>query len=143
MSNYDYTVEHKIGSNDSNADALSRLPLPTTQSTLEELAHVQVLQVGHINCTPIDSKQIRVATINDPLLSQVLGFVSHVWPNLIPTEELKLFYPRLKELTGEDHVLLWGLRVVVPTKIRSSVLNLLHDTYIGVVRMKGLARSRV
>ena len=57
LSNNDYTVEHKKGINNSNADALSRLPLPT-QSTLELLAHVQVLQVGHINYTPIDSKQI-------------------------------------------------------------------------------------
>ena len=143
LSNYDYSVEYRIGSNNSNADALSRLPLPTTQSTLEELAHVQVFQVGHINSTPIDSKQIRIATINDPLLSQVLGFVNHGWSNLCPTEELIPFYLRLTELTNEDHALLWGLRVVVPTKIRSSVRNLLHDTHIEVVRMKGLARSRV
>ena len=53
------------------------------------------------------------------------------------------FYLRLTELTSKDHVLLLSLRVVVPTKIRSSVLNLLHDTHIGVVRIQGLARSRV
>ena len=55
LSNYDYTVEHKKGINNSNSDALSRLPLFTTQSTLEELAHVQVLQICHINFSPIDS----------------------------------------------------------------------------------------
>ena len=144
FSNYDYTVEHKKGIHNSNANfALSRLPLPTTQSTLELLAYVQVLQVGHINSTPIDSKQIRIATINDPLLSQVLGFVNNGWPNLCPSEELKPFYLRATERTNEDHVLLWGLRVVVPTKVRSSVLVLLHDTHIGVVRMIGLTRSRV
>ena len=142
-SNYDYTVEHKKGINNSNADALSSLTLPTTQSTLEELAHVQVLQVGHINSTPIDFKQIRIATINDTLLSQVLGFVNHGWPNLCVSKELKPFYLRSTELTSEDHVLIWGLRLVVPTKVRSSVLDLLHDTHIGVVRMKGLARSRI
>ena len=43
--------------------------------------------------------------------------------------KLKPFYLRSTELTSEDHVLLWGLQVVVPTKIRSSVLNLLHDTH--------------
>ena len=128
------------GSNISNADALSRLPLPTMHSTLEELAHVQFLQVGHINSTLIDSKQIGIATINNPLLSQVLGFGNYGWPNLGPSEKLKPFYLKSTELTSEDHVLLWGLRVVVPTKIRSSVLGLLNDNHIGVVRMKGLAR---
>ena len=105
-SNYDYTVVHKKGINNSNPDALSRFPLPTTQSTLEELAHVIVLQVGHINSTPIDSKQIRIATINDPLLSQVPGFGNHGWPNLCQSKELKPFYLRSTELTSEDHVLL-------------------------------------
>ena len=143
LSNYHYTVEYKKGINNSNADAFSRLPLPTTHSTLEELAHVQVLQVGHLNSTPIDSKQIRIATINDPLLSQVLGFVNHGWPNLCFSEELKPFYLTSTELTSEDDVFLWGLQVVVPTKVCSSVLVLLHDTHIGVVRMNGLARSRV
>ena len=57
------------------------------------------------------------------------------------SEDLKPFYLRSTELTSEDHVLLWGLRVVLPTKIRSFILNLLHDTHIVVVRMKGLARS--
>ena len=102
-----------------------------------------MLQVIYINSTPIDSKEIWIATINDPLLSQVLGFVNHGWPNLCPSEDLKPFYLRSTELTSEDHVILWGLRVIVPTKIRSSVLNLLHDTHIGVVRMNGLARFRV
>ena len=54
LSNYDYTVVDKKGIYKSNAYSLSRLPLPSTQSTLEELAHVQVLQVGHINLTPIN-----------------------------------------------------------------------------------------
>ena len=122
---------------------MSRLPLLTTHSTLEGLAQVQVLQVGHINSTSIDSKQIPLTTINDTLLSQVLGFVNNGWPNLCPSEDLKPFYLRFTEHTNEDHVLLWGLRVVVPTKICRSVLNLLHDTHIGYVRMINLARSRV
>ena len=76
-------------------------------------------------------------------LSRVLGFVNHGWPNLCPSKELKPFYLRSTELTNENHVLLWGLRVIVPTKLRSSVLDLLHDTHIGVVRMNGLACFRV
>ena len=104
LSNYDYTVEQKKRINNSNA--LSRLPLPTTQSPLKELAHVQVLQVGHINSNPIDSKQIRIATINDPLLSQVLGLVNHGWQNLCPSYKLNPFYFRSTKITSEDHVLL-------------------------------------
>ena len=110
---------------------------------MEELAHVQMLQVCQINTSPNDSKQIRIASINDPILSRVLGFVTNGWPEQCPSEELKPFHLRSTELTSEDLVILWGLRIVVLLKLCSSVLDLLHDTHIGVVRIKGLARYRV
>ena len=53
-----------------------------------------------------------------------------------PSEELRQYYLRKEELTIEDSILLWGLRVVLPQTLRFTMLNLLHDTHIGVVRMK-------
>ncbi len=84
-----------------------------------------------------------MATLRDPILSKVLNFVHRGWPDKCPSEELRQYYLRKEELTIEDSILLWGLRVVVPQTLRFTMLNLLHDTHIGVVRMKGLARSRV
>ena len=124
----------------SNADAFSRLLLPTTHSTLVKLAHVQVLQVSHINSTPMESKQIRIASINDLLFSHRLGFSSRGCQNLCPSEELKMIYFRSTELTSKHHGFLSGLRVVVPTKHCNAVLNLLNESHILVMRMKGLAR---
>lgn len=40
-------------------------------------------------------------------------------------------------------VLLWGLRAVIPSKLRSRVLELVHESHIGISRMKSLARSHV
>ena len=102
-----------------------------------------MLHVGYINSPAIDSKQIRIVTINDFILSRILGFVSYGWVNLCPSEKLKPFYLRSTELTSENHVLMWGLQVVVPTKLCSSVLDLLHDAHIVVVCMKNFARFRV
>ena len=39
--------------------------------------------------------------------------------------------------------LLWGIRVIIPSKLQDKVLNLLHSTHPGIVRMKSLARSYV
>ena len=39
--------------------------------------------------------------------------------------------------------LLWGIRVIIPRKLQDKVLNLLHSTHPGIVRMKSLARSYV
>ena len=39
--------------------------------------------------------------------------------------------------------LLWGTRVIVPDKFHATVLDELHDTHPGIVRMKSLSRSYV
>ena len=82
-------------------------------------------------------------TVRDPILSKVLNFVYRGWPDKWPSEEFRPYYLRKEELTIEDSILLWCSRVVVPQTLRFTKLKLLHDTYIGVVRMKGMASSRV
>ena len=79
----------------------------------------------------------------DPILYMVLNLVLRGWPDKCPSEELRPYHLSKEALTIEDNILLWGLRVVVPGTLRLTMLNLLHDTHIGVDRMKGLARSRV
>ena len=38
---------------------------------------------------------------------------------------------------------MWGARVVVPPQDRDEVMNILHSSYLGMVRMKGIPRSHV
>lgn len=38
---------------------------------------------------------------------------------------------------------MWGTHVIVPPKLRSRVLESLHEGHLGVVKMKSLARSYV
>ena len=47
------------------------------------------------------------------------------------------------ELAVEDDCLMSGIRVIVPAKLRKLVLQELHQTHIGMVRMKMVARSYV
>ena len=58
-------------------------------------------------------------------------------PNMGP------FYSRRNELTVHQGCIMWGSRVVIPTKLRSEVLHVLHESHVGVARMKALARSYV
>ena len=64
------------------------------------------------------------------------------WPERVE-EPLKIFSYRRHELTIEGDVLLWGMRVVVPSRFRNVVLQELHQGHQGIVRMKGLAPSHV
>ena len=53
------------------------------------------------------------------------------------------FWRRKDELTVEGEYMLWGMRVVIPSKWRDKVLDELHKCHPGVVLMKTLARSHI
>ena len=38
---------------------------------------------------------------------------------------------------------MWGVRVIIPVKLRANVLNMLHTSHPGIVKMKSLARGYV
>ncbi|KAL3988098.1 5-hydroxytryptamine receptor 3 [Sarotherodon galilaeus] len=54
---------------------------------------------------------------------------------------LKPYRQRKLELSVRDGCVLWGARVIIPTKGRDKILKLLHQTHTGMSKMKGLARS--
>ena len=72
----------------------------------------------------------------------MLSFVKSGWPNQYPPE-LRPFWFRRFELTVEGECLLWGIRVVVPEKLRNKVLEELHKDHPGISRMKTIARSYI
>jgi hypothetical protein len=47
--------------------------------------------------------------------------------------ELAPYHARRDELTG---CLMWGILVVIPTKLCSQVLDQIHEGHLGVVKMK-------
>ena len=62
------------------------------------------------------------------------------WPIKVG-EELQPFHQCRDELTTEQGCILWGRRVIMPTKLRDQVLKKVHEDHPGVVRMKAIARS--
>ncbi|XP_039213747.1 uncharacterized protein K02A2.6-like, partial [Crotalus tigris] len=52
-------------------------------------------------------------------------------------------WSKRNELSLSQGCLLWGNRVVIPTSMRTRVLESLHEGHPGIVRMKALARSHL
>ena len=74
LSAYDYNIEYKRSREHSNADGLSRLPLPTGQPTATDDG-VTVFNIGQIQALPLIFKDIKIATKHDATLSKVLDLV--------------------------------------------------------------------
>ena len=45
------------------------------------------------------------------------------------------------ELSVKEACVVWGNRVIVPSKGRSRVLQMMHEAHPGIARMKSLARG--
>ena len=86
------------------------------------------------------SDEVRTLTRRDPILGQVLQYTCNGW--LVKTsKELTPFRHRKDELTVIQGCLLWGHRIVIPSKARKKLLQGLHEVHTGVARMKSLARQ--
>ena len=137
---YDYELEFRVTQDHANADALSRLPLEEddTTATEEPVFHTTVLEE-----LPVTAEHIEEVRRKDRVLSKVWTNTLNGWPNRINNAELRPFFKRRQELSVEGGVVLWGLRVVIPTPLRQRILSELLKEHPGMFRMKALARSYV
>ena len=140
LSVYSYTIEYKRGQSNSNADALSRLPLPDQPAEIPTPADT-IFLLDRINSTPVTAAMIRRWTQADPVLSKVKAHVMRGWK--YSTSDLRPYFRWRSELSVKSGCILCGHRVIVPVKGRAQVVELLHESHPGIERMKRLAREYV
>ena len=138
LSAYSYSIKFRPTEAHCIADGLSRLPLQAVGNP-EDPAVFNMMQISSL---PVHAADVARATWKDPVLSKVMLFMRRGWPDDMQ-ETLKPYFRRCHELTIEGDILLWGMRVVIPLKLRELVLQELHRGDQGIVRMKALARSYV
>ncbi|XP_064468546.1 uncharacterized protein K02A2.6-like [Ornithodoros turicata] len=139
LSAYDYIIKHCSSEENSAPDYFSRLPLQTTRQNFRD--EVDSFFTLWLDTLPVTSKDIARETTKDPLLSRVLEHTMIGWAAEIKDPSLKPFFQRRNELSVQQRCLMWGLRLVIPLKLRNRILDELHSSHPGVIRMKELARS--
>ncbi|KAK3098183.1 hypothetical protein FSP39_016945 [Pinctada imbricata] len=141
LSEFTYSIIYKNTKHHTNADALSRLPLKCEND--KDFDAVDVFHTTQIETLPMTSETVANATRRDTVLSQVLLRVQGGWTEGENDKSLSSFYNRRHELSLHQNCLMWGIRVIIPSTLKQQVLELLHSSHPGVVKMKSLARSYV
>ena len=136
LSAYQYEIEFKCGKQHVNADGLSRLPI---QGSTELQDPVSVFQLSFVEELPVTAAEIAVETSKDDTLARVYQYVMEGWPGKPAQEQLKHFYQCKDHLSTDQGCLLWGLRIIIPTKLQARLLNEIHSTHPGIVKMKAAA----
>ncbi|UYV75399.1 K02A2.6-like [Cordylochernes scorpioides] len=135
---YTYSIEYKPGKVNCNADALSRLPLDECPSVVPNPSEVFFIESEH---AAINSSEVAKLTNKDPILSKVKFWAMNGWPERKVDDKFRDFVSKSSEISVHKDCLLWGSRVIIPERLRKDILNLLHDTHIGIVGTKALARG--
>lgn len=134
LSGFDYTVKFKKGNDNQNVDCLSRAPVKqshvSTDGKLgEEVNAICSHAIFSISSEHLTFKDICKETRNDPELVTIINDLKNS-----STES---------QYTLHDGVLFRNDRVVIPCTLRAQILSELHDTHLGVMKMKQLARRYV
>ena len=79
---YDFVITFKSSKAHSNADALSRLPLPDKPGEVPIPAEL-IFLIERLFDAPVKAQEIRKWTRKDPQLSQVLQFILYGWPEMV------------------------------------------------------------
>ena len=141
LTSYDYTIEHIKGTVNVMADFLSRLPAPVSAEAEAALIHaVNEFTGDPCGDIPLSATDMGKATSDDSLLSTVIRYLQHGWPQH-HDDRLTPYFRIRQELSMEQGVILWNNRVVIPSVFQSSMLQELHSCHVGTSRMKSVARS--
>lgn len=146
LSAYNYTIEY-IKSADNSADYLSRASLAAAPAAEDEgrgdlcdrAAYVCFVVEGAL---PMTVCELRNATSNDRVLSNVIQFILNGWPKTISDGNLKPYHLCRLELSFENGCVMRGHKVVIPESLRERVMSELHASHMGIVKTKAEARTR-
>ena len=98
-------MEYRPGVQHSNADVLSRLPLPEAISEVPEAGEI-ILLMENLHLSPVTARQISQWTDRDSVLSNVRRLVLFGWETTSDVS-LKPFQQGKEELGVHDRCVIW------------------------------------
>ena len=81
---------------------------------------------------PTDAGLLAKESSKDSVISAVMSYAREGWPHNIDSEDIRHYKKLIDALSTENGCLLYGARIVIPDKLRSKVLELVHLGHFGI-----------
>ncbi|XP_018368423.1 PREDICTED: uncharacterized protein K02A2.6-like [Trachymyrmex cornetzi] len=146
LSHFNYNIEFRITKENVNADYCSRAPVSIQRKLTnkeegeeaEQFDDFDYFILNQVRQLPIRAEQISRETRKDPHLGKIVQALQS-GHNLTSAG----YKAPEANYTLAANCLLFEHRVVVPSSLRQPILEDLHAAHLGIVKMKGMARSFV
>ncbi len=138
---FTYDIKYKPRYENVTSDCLSRLPLLSTEPSLEHDLEVVALTS---TLTAITSSEFKAACDSCPIQAELRRLLSSKWPNCakVLDNALKPYFQVRHELSLQDDCVVRGTtHLLVPECLQPKFIALAHDTHQGIVRTKRRLRE--
>ncbi|XP_059222020.1 uncharacterized protein K02A2.6-like isoform X3 [Stomoxys calcitrans] len=139
LANFNFTVEFKTTKANANADYCSRaMRMDGACNTITEYDDFDGFLINQIDQLPTNATKIASETRKDEKLGPILRILES-------GKSLQAHGYRSPEINYRlsGGCLIFEHRVVIPETLRVKILQDLHSAHLGIVKMKGIARSFV
>ena len=141
---YDLRVEWQPGCTMYVPDALSRIIKSgiDNASEFDDTREINMI-MRHLPITESRLQQFREETAADPTLAKVKDYIVNGWPadQHHMTRDVVLYHAVHSELVSCDGIIFLGNRVVVPRSMSTNMLKMIHESHLGIVKLKQRARA--
>ena len=128
------------------ADTLSRAYLPAKGEQQELNEDIEVMvhsMVTEIPASPEKIEELKKETAKDEALSQLKKQMIEGWPNHkheVP-QNIAIYWNIRHDLSEAEGLIFKDHQLVIPTAMRRDMLNLIHESHLGIEKCKSRARA--
>ena len=150
---WSFNIAHLPGKTNTAADATSCHPSSSDcqnaqqESIMDqaEVALASAIRTEARNLTSLSWELLATATADDPTMCLLLEAINNGFPDVYRSSntEISPYWIYRDALYVSDGVIMYRDRVVVPTSLRPTVLQILHSAHQGVSSMESRARAIV
>ena len=145
---YSFTISHVPGKSLVTADTLSRAPISKSPPCNDELCN-EVEAYVDLLCRNLPASDTRITEIKqlqekDQVCQQLTSYCRDGWPGKARTPcSIKPYVSVSGEITVLDGLLMRGSRIIIPSRLRPTILEKLHTGHQGISKCREKARSSV
>ena len=140
---YNFKIRYIPGPTNQIADCLSRLGVQKDSISLPKLQINQIM--SQLKAWEDSLHKIRQATQADNSLTILKHIIQHRWPKTVKEvpQGIQKYWTFQEELTIEDGLILKGMRIVIPEKLREGILRQIHEGHLGFNKCQMRAKETV